>query len=268
MPTHIVIPARLESQRFPSKLLATIERVPVLARTIVQARGAGDVIVATDAHAIATLARDYGAEVEMTSTRPINGTERCAEVAALRGWDLGDYVINWQGDAPFVPAGAMHTLVAFMKGELEDGRPPNKYDMVTVHSKVTDDELGDRNTVKLAFHDSGPKLGTVREFSRWRIRGGAMYDHGNHKHYGIYLYTVRALLRFAAAGPCTEELVDGLEQLRALRLGFRIGSTLIGRSSVGPEINTPADIKAANEWCNRVDVTTCDSEHPEGLARK
>ena len=76
-------------------------------------RGVDRVVVATDDDRIRDHAMGFGAEVVMTSAAAQNGTERCAEVAALLpGFDI---VVNLQGDAPLTPAWFVEDLIAGLR---------------------------------------------------------------------------------------------------------------------------------------------------------
>ena len=108
MSVLIVIPARYASSRYPGKPLVGL-RGPDGEKTLIRRSweaatavfGIARVVVATDDDRIADHAAGFGAEVVMTSSAARNGTERCAEVAALLpGYGL---VVNLQGDAPLTP---------------------------------------------------------------------------------------------------------------------------------------------------------------------
>ena len=117
MTVLIAIPARYASTRYPGKPLVVLTG-PDGARTLIQrsweaamaVKCADRVVVATDDARIRDHAMGFGAEVVMTSSAAQNGTERCAEVAALLpGYDV---VVNLQGDAPLTPAWFVEDLVA------------------------------------------------------------------------------------------------------------------------------------------------------------
>ncbi|MDE5926528.1 MAG: 3-deoxy-manno-octulosonate cytidylyltransferase, partial [Helicobacter sp.] len=56
----IIIPARLKSTRFPSKVLAQIRGIPMIVRTAELAKTIDDVIVACDDSLIAEVCTRYG----------------------------------------------------------------------------------------------------------------------------------------------------------------------------------------------------------------
>ena len=99
-----VIPARYASTRFPGKPLVPILGKPMIVRTYEQAKKAKQldrVVVATDDERIASVCREHGAEIVMTSVDCPNGTERCNEaVSKLK--ESYDIVVNIQGDEPLI----------------------------------------------------------------------------------------------------------------------------------------------------------------------
>src|SRR5215203_4939973 len=101
--TVVILPARWGSTRFPGKPLHLLAGKPLIQHVwerCREARGIGEVIVATDDMRIAEAAFAFGAEVAMTSPKHRSGTDRVAEVAKkFRGIS---HVINVQGDEPLV----------------------------------------------------------------------------------------------------------------------------------------------------------------------
>ena len=122
MSVLIAIPARYDSQRYPGKPLVSLKG-PDGDKTLIRrsweaamaVRGVDRVVVATDDTRIRDHAQGFGADVVMTSDTARNGTERCAEVAALLpGFDI---VVNLQGDAPLTPAWFVEDLIAGLRAD-------------------------------------------------------------------------------------------------------------------------------------------------------
>ncbi|MCL1049767.1 3-deoxy-manno-octulosonate cytidylyltransferase [Shewanella abyssi] len=98
----VVIPARYQSSRFPGKPL-----IDILGKSMIQrvwerccaAVGQDKVYVATDSDKIQSAAEQFGAQVIMTSSNCLTGTDRLAE--ANQQLDC-DFVINVQGDEPLI----------------------------------------------------------------------------------------------------------------------------------------------------------------------
>src|SRR5439155_7229005 len=80
-----VIPARYASSRFPGKALARIGSKTMLEHVwerVSMARYLTSVVIATDDDRIAAEARRFKAQVRMTRSDHLSGTDRVAEVAS------------------------------------------------------------------------------------------------------------------------------------------------------------------------------------------
>ena len=74
-----VIPARLESTRFPRKILFPINNRPMIVHVYeraMQSKKLDKVIVAVDARETAEVLKDYGIESVLTSLKHQSGTDR------------------------------------------------------------------------------------------------------------------------------------------------------------------------------------------------
>lgn len=231
----VVIPARFGSSRFPGKALADFAGRPLIVRVAENARGvrlADRIVVATDDERIAAAVTAAGVDCEMTA-RHATGTDRIAEVAARHQAAL---VVNLQGDEPLLPPADVDALIARMLSEPD-------WDVGTCgHAFSGPAAWLDPNVVKLVTDRSGRAL----YFSRAPIPG--MFPGSGRpgypaalRHVGIYAYRREALLRFARLAPTPLEQVEGLEQLRALENGMRIGVVTIASGPVG--VDTPADLE-------------------------
>ena len=119
MPVLVVIPARLGSTRLPSKPLQPLGGLPLIVRVAerVGALGCTDaLVVATDSPQIAEVVERAGFRPVLTSAAHQTGTERVAEVAALREFSGFDLIVNVQGDEPFVPREALAGAIARVEG--------------------------------------------------------------------------------------------------------------------------------------------------------
>ena len=238
-----VVPARMGATRLPGKPLLPLLGVPLVVWTWRRARAMAcldRVVVATDSPEVAEACRREGAEVEMTSPDHPSGSDRTWEAAERVGGDF-DPVVNVQGDEPLVKADAVEGAVAMVR----DG-----FDVGTCATPVRNArELADRSVVKVARARGGRAL----YFSRASIphrRHGFAPDHdwagGAHlRHVGVYAYRRSALKRWVALGPSPLETEEGLEQLRALEHGMRIGVAIVAEAP--PGVDTPADLRRMEE---------------------
>ena len=86
----VVIPARYASVRLPGKALADIAGKPMVVHVADRGResGAREVIVATDDSRIQQAVAQHGHTALMTRSDHVSGTDRIAEIAAARAWQL------------------------------------------------------------------------------------------------------------------------------------------------------------------------------------
>ena len=122
-----------------------------------------------------------------------------------------------------------------------------KWDMATAASPIgSASEAANPSLCKVVFNTEGQALYFSRlpiPFIRDKIPGSIKNLFW--RHIGIYLYRKKFLARFVAEPPCSLELAESLEQLRALHIGARI--KVIQTEDCGIGIDTPADIAAAEE---------------------
>lgn len=241
MGTIIVIPARYASSRFPGKPLAPLvgaggEARSLLRRTHDVAAGldVDDVLVATDDARVADHAREFGAKVAMTSGAHVNGTERCAEVAAgLR--TAPDVVVNLQGDAPLTPP---HFLTALVEGRAgaDVATPVLVADADAVMNLRADRAAGRVGATTAVTATDGAALYFSKEVLPF---GAQTVLH----HVGVYAYTPQALERYASLPMGPLERAEGLEQLRFLENGMAVRCVTVeadGRPFW--EVNNPEDV--------------------------
>ncbi len=236
--TVAIIPARFASTRFPGKPL-----VDILGKTMIQrvyeqvnrAESVDKVMVATDDSRIYDHVMAFGGQVVMTASHHISGTDRCAEVAA--GLDDADWIINVQGDEPFIQPQQIDLLVETLKN--------STHGIATLVKQITENEvLFNENVVKAAVAANGEAL----YFSRHPIpfvRGEATDNWINRaihfKHIGLYGFRKTVLAALAALAPGKLEVAESLEQLRWLENGFRIATGITTLETIG--IDTPDDLQ-------------------------
>jgi 3-deoxy-manno-octulosonate cytidylyltransferase (CMP-KDO synthetase) len=241
-----IIPSRFASTRLPAKPLADIAGKSMIQRVYEQASQSKElakVIVATDDARIFDHVTAFGGIAHMTSGNHVSGTDRCAE-ALTKEPEAYDYIINIQGDEPFVSPEQITALVRLLDGETE---------LATLCKKINDGEmLFNPNVVKVVKSAGGqalyfsrmpiPHVRNIQE-SQW-LKNASFY-----KHLGMYAYRVDVLSRITKLKPSTLELAESLEQLRWLEHGFRIRIAETTVESIG--VDTPEDLRAAIELASR-----------------
>ena len=237
-----VIPARLGATRLPHKPLRDLGGAPLVVRVLerVRALGLADrIVVATEAPAVRDVVVAAGGEAVLTSEAHPSGTDRVAEVAALPLMAAYDVIVNVQGDEPFMRGDAMAGAIAMVR---DHGFP-----LGTAAGRRGPEILGDPNCVKVVRADDGRALyfsraaiPHLREASETAERDALVLQH-----MGIYAARRDALMRWVALPPHPLELVERLEQLRALAAGLAMGVAVVDAPSWG-EVNTEDDLIRAN----------------------
>lgn len=194
-----VIPARLNSTRFPNKILYPLKGKPVIEHVFNRAKQSSlldDVIVAVDSKK--TLESINCSNVIMTSVKHQSGTDRVAEVANKFDCNL---VVNIQGDEPGIEPHLIDNLISlFDDPEVE---------MASVASTdLHDEDLMNENVVKVNLNEENYALSFIRK--------NLKDDYQYYRHVGIYAYRKRTLDLFTSLKQSSSEKKYSLEQLRAL----------------------------------------------------
>ncbi|MGA0559873.1 3-deoxy-manno-octulosonate cytidylyltransferase [Larkinella sp. VNQ87] len=233
-----IIPARYASTRFPAKALAMIDGKTMIQRVVeqaVQARSLSQVVVATDHDAIAEHVRSFGGTAIMTAEHHQSGTDRCFEaMQSVRG--PVDYVINIQGDEPFIKPQQIDLLASVLVGNTE---------LATLVKKIDDPAvLINPSTPKVVLNSRSEALYFSRQtlpYLRERKSEEWLQYHTFYKHIGIYAYRADILAQITRLTPSPLEKAEALEQLRWLENGFRIRCVVTELDSHG--IDTPEDLE-------------------------
>ena len=228
-----MIPARLGSSRLPRKPLLSLAGEPLIlwvTRRVADLGVCSRLVVATDAREIAAVVERAGFEAVLTAPEHQSGTERVAEVVRMKEFSGFRFILNVQGDEPFVaPAAIRGALACLERGEA----------LGTAAGSLEPNLAADPSRVKVIVDRQGRAV----YFSRAPIpfdrdgTGDVLY----HQHVGVYAYTRDALERWLRLPPVPEERWERLEQLRPLLHGLPIGVTLFD-GPAAPGIDTPADL--------------------------
>jgi 3-deoxy-manno-octulosonate cytidylyltransferase (CMP-KDO synthetase) len=233
-----IIPARYASTRFPAKALVNIKGKPMVQwvyEHTLQSKLLSKVIIATDHEAIAEVIESFGGNYVLTKPEHPSGTDRCWE-AYQKTDEHFDYVINIQGDEPFINPEQIDTLASLLDGEVQ---------LATLVKQFKDmDLLLSPNTAKVVLNAENE----AQYFSRSPIPYLRNYPkeewlkhHTFWKHIGIYAYRTDILQAITQIPQGTLEQAESLEQLRWLENGFRIKAAETQHESIS--IDTPADLE-------------------------
>ncbi|MCG8527575.1 MAG: 3-deoxy-manno-octulosonate cytidylyltransferase [Opitutales bacterium] len=241
METAIIVPARLQSTRFPQKLLHEIAGTPVIihtARRIKEQAPELPLFFAVDHVDLEKALQADGFETVMTDPDLQSGTDRIAQANAEIE---ADRIINVQGDEPMVLGEQIMQLKDLIERE--------GIDLATLaHRFEKAEDFYNPNQVKVVMGNNEEALYFSRSPMPYhRDNSGEIDDewlknNSAYRHLGLYAYTSSFLEKFPKLPASKLEQIEKLEQLRALENGFRIAVGITHQPSIG--IDTAED--AAN----------------------
>jgi 3-deoxy-manno-octulosonate cytidylyltransferase (CMP-KDO synthetase) len=240
----IIVPCRLESTRFPRKLLHPIRGRPLLlwvAERIHQQAPEFPLAFAVDHPLLEECLATAGFRAIMTGVQHQSGTDRIAEANKVVG---ADQVINVQADEPLVSGAQLRQLAGLIAGPVA---------MATLATPFrTAADFANPNQVKVVFGAAG----RAQYFSRSpmpyaRDLGGKVTDEWVRanpcfKHLGLYAYQADLLQKFAALPLGRLEQIEKLEQLRVLENGYDIAVGVTDDPTIG--VDTPEDAVKFEHW--------------------
>jgi 3-deoxy-manno-octulosonate cytidylyltransferase (CMP-KDO synthetase) len=240
MKVTAVIPARYASTRFPGKPLAEIlgrSMIEHVYRRSLEAKTVDRVIVATDDRRIFAAVEAFGGNVMMTRGDHPSGTDRLAEVAATIEDGL---IVNVQGDEPLI---APQMIDEAVQPLLDD----TTIQMGTLCSLI--DNVADYlnpNVVKVvcdrhnrALYFSRAPIPHPRDIPADEL-SSRLTELGARRHIGLYVYRREFLLQYPFLPKTPLEILESLEQLRAMENGVAlyVGTTKF----VCHGVDTPEDL--------------------------
>ena len=234
-----IIPARFASTRFPGKPLVEINGKTMIQCVYEQACKSGltKIVVATDDKRIYDHVNEFNGRVVMTFPFHKTGTDRCAEVVASKDYSQFDFIVNIQGDEPFIQPSQIDLVLSYLINNPSIA-------ISTLAKKIRVNEtLFDPNTVKVVFDKNGKALyfsRSVIPFFRNEKPEVWLDNFDFYKHIGIYAFRKDTLLELTQLSPSTLEKAESLEQLRWLEHGFQIGVQTTEIETIG--VDVPEDL--------------------------
>ena len=195
-----VIPGRLNSTRFPKKIVYPLNGKSIIQHVYDNAKHSkllSHLVIAIDSmETLSYLNKD--SETILTSKGHESGTDRVAEVAGKFNCDI---VVNIQGDEPNINAKLIDNLIALFDDP--------KVEMASVASTdLSNDDLDNPNVVKVSLDVEN----NAHTFERTIDNKDMQYF----RHIGIYAYRKKTLEKFTNLEQSDSEKKWKLEQLRAL----------------------------------------------------
>ncbi len=240
----VLIPARLASTRLPDKPMADLGGAPMVVRVAQRAlqSGASRVVVAADSELIIGACAAAGVEAVLTRTDHPSGSDRLAEACELLGLDGDDIVVNVQGDEPLIDPALIDAVAHLL------AQRPEASMSTAAHAIDNVEDFRNPNVVKVVLEASGLALYFSRAPIAWWRDGFAQGIESLPpglaplRHVGIYGYRAGFLRLFPRLPQAPIEVVEALEQLRAVWHGHRI-AVHVSDHAPGPGVDTPQDLE-------------------------
>ena len=195
-----VIPGRLNSKRFPRKIIYPLNGKAIIEHVYDNAKESkylDKLIIAIDSEETKSHISN-SCDIILTSSEHKSGTDRVAEVSEKINSDI---VVNIQGDEPEIDPNIIDSLILLFND-------PSVEIASVASTDLTSDDLTNPNIVKVCLDDINYALNFERDIS--------LQDQQYFRHIGIYAYRSEILKKFTNLDQTDNEKKFKLEQLRAL----------------------------------------------------
>ncbi len=229
--TIVIIPIRLKASRFPNKPFAKIGDLPMFHYIYKRVSDISkNLFLAICDQEIKEYCEEMKLKYLMTDPNHMSGSDRIGEaVKKLEKTNKFEYVINVQGDMPFINANHLNLL----KEKLL------KFQISTLACPfVSLDEAKNSSKVKVTINQRN----YASDFSRI-LNSNLKINQNVFHHIGVYAYHKKYLLDFISLPPTKRELEEKLEQLRIINTD-KIGISIINEEILG--VDTKEDLDRVN----------------------
>jgi len=238
MTTVAIIPARMQSTRFPGKPLALILGLPMIEhvrRRVSLCKELKDVIVATCDEEIKKVVEEAGGKAVMTSDKHDRCTDRIAEAASNLKADI---VVNVQGDECLV---VPEMIEASFKPLLDE---PDLQCVNMVTPIVDQKEFEDPNAPKVVTDLKG----NILYISREPIPSQQKTDDNQYrklKQLGLIAFRHDFLQTFINLEETPLEKVESVDMMRPIEHGYTVRAVETTHQMIA--VDVPGDIKRVEE---------------------
>jgi len=224
----IVIPARLDSERLPGKVLKDFIGMPMIEHVWRRAQLTNpllETVIATDSSEIKKITEKFGANCILTSKDHKNGLSRVGEIVDVLKWD---HYLVLQADEILIEPESLNLLARTTLNN-------SKYQFFNLITKLEKlEEINDANVVKCLTREDNSIITMARKSNSIAPAFDQME------------YTNKICGVFSCSGDLIKELVssneqkieksESIEQMRVIEIGYNILGVHITRNY--PSVNT------------------------------
>ena len=229
MQIAVLIPARMQSTRFPGKPLAPINGLPMIVHCARNSLAAEQLTyVCTDSTEISRICDMYSVPC-ITTPSFETGTDRVAWSAKKLNLD---HIANVQGDEPMLNTS---TIKQFL--DCYRSIQPDDSTILNGIASIDSEAAFDPNNVKAAVCDNSSR---ILYLSR-KALPNTSNSRENHyfKQLGMYAMNSHALEAFSSLPQSRLELAERVEMLRWIESGNKLAAQILQTDSIS--VDTPAD---------------------------
>lgn len=228
MTIGIVIPARLDSERLPGKVLKDFLGMPMIEHVWRRAQLTNpllETVIATDSIEIKKIVEKFGANCILTSKNHNNGLSRVGEIANQLQWD---HYLILQADEILIEPESLNLLAKITLSN-------SKYEFFNLITKLEKlEEISDVNIVKCLMRDDNSIITMARKSNSIAQEFEQMEY--TSKICGVYSCSNHLLKELVSMTAQKIERSESIEQMRVIEKGYGILGVPIERNF--PSVNT------------------------------
>jgi 3-deoxy-manno-octulosonate cytidylyltransferase (CMP-KDO synthetase) len=232
-----IIPARMDSSRFPGKPMAKIDGKPMIGHVFDRVKLCPDLtktVVATCDKDIKDYIESIGGEAVMTSTLHERASDRAAEALAVLEAEDGvtyDIVVMVQGDEPM-------THPEMVSQALSPMLTNTSIKVVNLVADIaSQEEFEDRNCIKVVLDCSDNAMYFSREPIPTQRNG---LNVPMKKQVCVIPFTRQFLFEYQELDPTPLEIIESVDMMRVLENGFKV--KMVHTDFQTSAVDTPQDL--------------------------
>ena len=229
MNTIAIIPARLQSKRFPKKILFPIDEKPMVVHVyenVKKSESIDDIIIAVDDEETVKELKKWKVKTTMTDSTHRSGTDRVHEVARKIKSDI---YVNLQGDEPLIDPKNIDKIILNLKKNIK-----TKFEISTGYSLIKTGQNKNKSIVFLSKTSEGELKFLTRSENYIK-------DIKKLKHIGIFAFTKDGLKKFAKFKLKLLEKKENIELLRSVENNQKVFCVKLNDNNVS--VDYPSDIE-------------------------